>query len=83
MLPTCYTGRCTCDFLVLLRRKMPASVRQTAIYTGTDGIADWRYCMTGNPENDFQVPGTHIGLAFTAAVYAIIAKRLAMTHACD
>ena len=42
-----------------------------------DGIADWRYCVTGNDENDFEVPGTHIGLAFNAAAYGIIAQRLA------
>ena len=80
VLPTCYTGKCTCDFLASLRRKMPDAVLETAIYTCTDGIADWRYCMTGNCQNDFEVPGTHIGLAFNASAYAIIAKRLAMAR---
>ena len=80
VLPTCYTGRCTCDFLASLKRKMPQPVFETAIYTCTDGIADWRYCMTGDAENDFEVPGTHIGLAFNASAYAIIAKRLAMAR---
>lgn len=77
VLPTCYTGKCTCDFLASLRRKMHDDVLETAIYTCTDGIADWRYCMTGDSQNDFEVPGTHIGLAFNASAYAIIAKRLA------
>ena len=80
VLPTCYTGKCTCDFLASLRRKMSVSVLETAIYTCTDGIADWRYCMTGDSENDFEVPGTHIGLAFNASAYAIMAKRLAMAR---
>ena len=80
VLPTCYTGKCTCDFLASLRRKMPDAVLETAIYTCTDGIADWRYCMTGDCQNDFEVPGTHIGLAFNASAYAIIAKRLAMAR---
>ena len=83
VLPTCYTGSCTCDFLASLRRKMPASVHETAIYTRNDGIADWRYCMTGDPECDFEVPGTHIGLAFNASVYTIIAKRLALARSDD
>ena len=83
VLPTCYTGRCTCAFLASLRRKIPAAVRQTAIYTRTDGIADWRYCTTGDPRNDFEVPGTHIGLAFNATAYATIARRLAMAHRRD
>lgn len=83
VLPTCYTGACTCDFIDSLRRKIPHSVLETAIYTRNDGIADWRYCMTGAAECDFEVPGTHVGLAFNAAVYAIIAKRLALAHAED
>jgi hypothetical protein len=77
MLPQCYTARCTCNFLNSLRRKVPASVMETAIYTLDDGIVDARYCRTGNSENDFEVPGTHIGLAFNASVYRIIAERLA------
>lgn len=81
VLPNCYTGHCTCDFLSSLRRRMPNAVLETAIYTRTDGIADWRYCTTGDPENDFEVPGTHIGLAFNASVYAIIARRLALARA--
>ena len=45
---------------------MPDSVLETAIYTQHDGVVDWRYCMTGNADNDFEVPGTHIGLAFNS-----------------
>ncbi len=78
VLPTCYTGRCTCDFLSSLRQKMTCDVLQTAIYTRSDGIADWRYCCTGDPASDFEVSGTHIGLAFNASAYAIIARRLAL-----
>jgi pimeloyl-ACP methyl ester carboxylesterase len=81
VLPTCYTGRCTCDFLSSLRRKLDCTVIQTAIYTRSDGIADWRYCTTGDCANDFEVPGTHIGLAFNASAYAIIARRLAQASA--
>jgi len=77
VLPDCYTGRCTCNFLDHLRRDLPESVAETAIYTRTDGVVDWRYCITENPEVDFEVPGTHIGLAFNPAVYDLIAKRLA------
>ncbi len=61
VLPDCYTGRCTCNFIDSLRREVPRSMLQTAIYTRDDGIVDWRYCRTRNPEIDFEVPGTHIG----------------------
>lgn len=76
VLPQCYTARCTCNFLDSLRHKVPAPVMETAIYTLDDGVVDPRYCRTGNPEKDFKVAGTHIGLAFNASVYKIIAERL-------
>jgi len=77
VLPTCYTGKCTCNFLDSLRRSVPSSVLETAIYTRNDGIVDWHYCLTGIDGCDFEVPGTHIGLSFNAAAYTIIANRLA------
>jgi len=80
VLPSCYTGQCTCNFLDSLRRDIPDSVVETAIYTRNDGIVDWRYCMTKRPEADFEVPGTHIGMAFNPAAYSIIAERMALTH---
>ena len=77
VLATCYTGRCTCNFLDSLRRSVPESVLETAIYTRNDGIVDWRYCLTGKLNSDFEVPGTHIGLSFNSSAYTIIANRLA------
>ena len=80
VLPGCYTGQCTCDFLESLSTSMPASVWETAIYTEADGVVDWRYCKTDHPESDFSVSGTHIGLAFNPSAYSIIADRLALAH---
>ncbi len=77
VLPDCYTGRCTCQFLDSLRRDLAPGISETAIYTRSDGVVDWHYCITENPAVDFEVPGTHIGLAFNPAVYDIIARRLA------
>lgn len=81
VLPDCYTGRCTCDFLESLSGAMPASVLETAIYTESDGVVDWRYCRTERPERDFPVSGTHIGLVFNPSVYSIIAARLVLANA--
>lgn len=77
VLPDCYTGRCTCDFLERLRKHLPERIGETAIYTRTDGIVDWHFCISGDDEIDFEVPGTHIGLAFNGQVYRIMAERLA------
>ena len=80
VLPDCYTGHCTCDFLDALRCAMPQSVVETAVYTQDDGVVDWRYCRTDHPVANFSVSGTHIGLAFNPSVYAIVADRLAQAH---
>lgn len=77
VLPGCYTGRCTCDFLDSLRRNIPQDVLETAIYTRDDGIVDWRTCITKDPEVNFEVHGTHVGMAFNPSAYIIIAERLA------
>jgi len=83
VLPECYTGRCTCSFLDSLKRDVPDSVVETALYTRHDGIVDWRYCLTNHDGTDFEVPSTHIGMAFNPAAYAIVAERLAMAHSSD
>jgi pimeloyl-ACP methyl ester carboxylesterase len=77
VLPNCYTSRCTCSFMDYLRKKMPAGIAETAIYTRTDGLVDWKYCITENPANDFEVTGTHLGMVFNPSIYRIIAHRLA------
>lgn len=77
VLPGCYTGKCTCSFLDCLRRDLEGAVNETAIYTRADGFVDWRYCITDDPDHNFEVTGTHVGLAFNPSVYTIIAKRLA------
>ena len=73
----CATSQCSCGFARSLRRKWPRSVAQTAIYTRSDGIVDWRYCRTGDPEVDVEVSGTHLGLILNSATYQCIAERLA------
>ena len=78
VLPACYTGACTCDFLESLSCEFPKSVHQTAIYTKSDGIVDWHVCRTGNRSVDFEVSGTHIGLVFNPIVYELLARRLSL-----
>ncbi len=78
VLPQCYTGRCSCEFLNALKCTLPDKLVETAIFTRNDGVVDWRYCLTGDASRDFEVSGTHLGLTFNAAVYSIIASRLAL-----
>jgi len=77
VLPNCYTARCTCEFFESLRGEFPKGIRQTAIYTKTDGILDWRVCQTGNPRVDVEVSSTHVGMVFSPLVYEVVARKLA------
>ena len=67
-----------CKLAAIFLQPLPVSDPSTlaAIYTQDDGVVDWRYCLSHKEEANFEVPGTHIGLAFNASVYSIIANRL-------
>lgn len=78
--PLCYTGHCTCQAVSSLQQEFPASVPQIAVYTKADGIVDWRFCVNEDPATDFEVPGSHVGLAFNPCVYRLIADHLARTR---
>lgn len=78
--PDCYTGYCGCDAVVAVQRGLPEGVLQSAVYTKSDGIVDWRVCVTDDPATNFEVSGTHVGLVFNASVYGLIAKRLHATQ---
>jgi pimeloyl-ACP methyl ester carboxylesterase len=75
--PACFTGACTCPTVRAWAEPFPADVAQLAIYTKSDGVVDWRFCITGDPERDAEVPGTHVGLAFNPFVYRLVSARLA------
>ena len=78
--PDCYTGYCECDAVSALRTDLQVSIPQSAIYTRTDGVVDWRVCIDDDPARNFEVSGTHVGLVFNASVYDLIAKCLHATH---
>jgi len=77
----CFTGACNCEFAESLRLGVPADlVHETALYTKTDGVVHWSVCVTGNPDTDIEVKGTHCGLTWNAQVYRTIAQRLALAE---
>lgn len=75
--PHCFTTDCQCAAVTGFQEGFPPSIPQMAVYTRTDGIVDWRVCVNDDPETDVEVGGTHVGLAFNAGVYRVIANRLA------
>jgi triacylglycerol lipase len=74
--PECFTGFCECTAVASLQKDF-AAIQQTAIYTKSDGIVDWRVCIDEDPGKNFEVKGTHVGLAFNPSAYSLIARRLA------
>ena len=74
--PHCYTGHCDCLAVTSLHGGMPRDVKQTAIYTKSDGIVDWQSCVSRYEENNYEVTGTHVGLVYNYHVYKLIGERL-------
>jgi len=74
--PHCYTGHCDCLAVTSLHGGLPEDLKQTAIYTKSDGIVDWNNCLSRREDNNFEVTGTHIGLVYNFQVYKLIAERL-------
>lgn len=72
----CFTTSCACGFSCTMRYSFPSNMLQTAIYTKNDGVVDWPVCINNDPETDFEVNSTHVGLVWNAAAYRIIADRL-------
>lgn len=79
VMPDCYSGECSCGTVDALRSDFPDSIPKQAIYTKTDGVVDWRFCIDEEP-TDVEVPGTHVGLAFNPQVYTAIGRFLAETQ---
>lgn len=55
-------------------------VPTTAIYSKTDGVVSWQYCIEYDEVDhveSIEVRGSHLGLGFNRMVYAILADRLA------
>ena len=75
--PHCFTGHCDCIAVKSLRGGLPEDLKQTAIYTKSDGIVHWKSCVSRREVNNFEVTGTHVGLVYNFQVYKLIAKRLA------
>ncbi|MEZ5424667.1 MAG: alpha/beta fold hydrolase [Pyrinomonadaceae bacterium] len=75
--PHCYTGHCHCSAVTALHNFLPRDIKQTAVYTKSDGIVDWKNCVSRFSKNNFEVTGTHIGLVYNFQVYKLIASRLA------
>jgi hypothetical protein len=57
----------------------PAPVPSTAIYSRTDGIANWKTCIEEETPftDNVEVYASHCGMGFNPAIYYVIGDRLA------
>lgn len=63
--------------MAALASPLPESVRLVSIYTRQDAVVDYRACLDTDPRATcHEVYGTHVGLAWNAAVYRILGRAL-------
>jgi triacylglycerol lipase len=73
---TCFSFACECAAVDAVRAPLPSGMAQRALYSRTDGIVDWRYCVTGRAGIDVEVDTSHLGMAVDPHAYRAIADAL-------
>jgi pimeloyl-ACP methyl ester carboxylesterase len=73
---TLMRGDCDGTCVETLQRPLPPHVRETSIYSKSDGIVEWQTCR-GASCRAVEVRGSHIGLIANADAYRAIAETLA------
>jgi pimeloyl-ACP methyl ester carboxylesterase len=76
----CLRGECCSRFRDALAGPFPEDVRWTALYSRSDGIVDWRACLDPGADELVEVGSSHCGMGLNAAVYAEVARVLALTE---
>lgn len=76
----CLRGECCVRFREALAGPFPEDVHWVALYSRSDGIVDWRACLDPQADELVEVRSTHCGMALNAAVYAEVARALAVTR---
>jgi pimeloyl-ACP methyl ester carboxylesterase len=72
----CLSGECCAASRRLLREPLPQGVEFVSLYSRSDGIVDWRSCLAPGAAH-VEVDSSHIGMPVNAAVYRVLAERLA------
>jgi len=66
------------DAMAQLASPLPDGVRLTSVYSREDAVVDYRACLDDDPRAEcHEVRGTHVGLAWNAAVYRLLGRVLA------
>jgi pimeloyl-ACP methyl ester carboxylesterase len=73
----CLRGECCARFREALAGPLPPEVGYVALYSRSDGIVDWRYCMDPAADACVEVRASHCGMSLNAGVYRAIARSFA------
>jgi pimeloyl-ACP methyl ester carboxylesterase len=76
----CFSYACSCETVRALQCGLPPSVALRSVYSRTDGVADWRYCLDENPALNTEVRSTHLGLVAHPDAYRAVAENLAIAR---
>ena len=64
------------------RLTRPLRVPSTSVYSKTDGVVNWRSCLLDKAprSENVRVESSHVGMAFSALAFYVIANRLAQAE---
>jgi pimeloyl-ACP methyl ester carboxylesterase len=72
----CLAG-CGCNVMSDAGKDLPEGVDHAAIFTRSDGVIDWHDAREADPERNFEVSGTHLGLVCNQQAYRVLGRLLA------
>jgi triacylglycerol lipase len=72
----CLTAGCTCAPSRAFNMAVSERVRMTSIFSRTDGVVRWSSCVADYADC-VEVPGSHLGMAFSRHAYRAVAHALA------
>jgi pimeloyl-ACP methyl ester carboxylesterase len=74
--PSCFSGHCTCKFVENMYLARDAAFKRYSIYSKRDAVVQWESCLDENPDLNFEVHCTHVGMAFDGRTYALLGDLL-------
>jgi len=72
----CLAAGCSCAPSRAFHMAVPDEVRMTSIYSRSDGVVRWSSCVADYADC-VEVPGSHLGMAFSRHAYRAVAHALA------
>ena len=72
----CYGEKCRCPTVQSMLVGASSKVPSASLYTKADGVVNWQTCLEEGEGVNIEVISTHVGMAFNANAYRVIAQLL-------